>query len=255
MLHISPISSREMRSLDYKVKKSVEISQAVRKYIFDMDPNDLEKVDKYDEMITQLKQKYNLPSTDRNDQLRILSVLPQSMSARKISEEFNAPRYMVKQMKKLVAEEGILCTTEARRGHGINETTKQKVIDFYDSDDISRAMPGTNDFVSELQNGRKERVQKRLLMMSLSEAYNIFQESCQDIKVGFTLFTQLRPKHCVLLDKTGTHNVCVCTIHENVNLMHNCVKMVSLSEIFESMMCDPSIRTTECFSVLAKIAL
>lgn len=100
MLHISPISSREMRSLDYKVKKSVEISQAVRKYIFDMDPNDLEKVDKYDEMITQLKQKYNLPSTDRNDQLRILSVLPQSMSARKISEEFNAPRYMVKQMKK-----------------------------------------------------------------------------------------------------------------------------------------------------------
>lgn len=66
------------------MKKSVEISQAVRKYIFDMDPNDLEKVDKYDKMITQLKQKFLLPSTDRNDQLRVLSVLPQSMSVGKI---------------------------------------------------------------------------------------------------------------------------------------------------------------------------
>lgn len=85
------------------------------------------------------------------------------------------------------------------------------VKEFFDKDEISRPMPGSNDFVSEHHNGKKVQVQKRLLMMSLKEAYAIFEETCKEINIGFTVFTQMRPKHCILLDNTGTHNVCVCT--------------------------------------------
>ena len=39
------------------------------------------------------------------------------------------------------------------------------------------------------------------------------------IKVGLFKFADFRPKHCVLAGASGTHSVCVCTIHQNVKLM------------------------------------
>ena len=35
----------------------------------------------------------------------------------------------------------------------------------------------------------------------------------------FQAFAELRPKHCILAGASGTHAVCVCTIHQNVKLM------------------------------------
>lgn len=236
-----------MRSANYSVKKSKEISKAVRKNLFGMDPDDADKVEAFDEIMIQLKEKFNLPTTSRSDQLKVLSVLPKSWSVNKIVSEFNTSHHTVKQMKTLVRAQGILCTTESRSGHGITDGDRQKVVEFYDSDDISRSMPGTNDYVSEIRNGKKEHIQKRLIMMSLKEAYMIFEEKCKGVKVGFTSFTQLRPKHCILLDSTGTHNVCVCTIHENIKLMINSVKFDSQDEIIDKILCSVPIRTTDCF--------
>ena len=39
------------------------------------------------------------------------------------------------------------------------------------------------------------------------------------MKIGLSKFAELRPKECVLAGASGTHNVCVCTIHQNVKLM------------------------------------
>lgn len=233
--------------MEYRARKCDEITRAVRQKIFGMEATDINKADAFDEIIAQLKEKFSSPTTDRNDKLRILSVLPKSWSSNKIKEEFNAPSYMVKQMKNLVREQGILCTAGARRGHGISEADKQTVINSFDSEDLSRPMAGTNDFVSEFRNGRKEQVQKRLLMMSLKEAYMIFEETCRDVKIGFTLFTQLRPKHCILLDSKGTHSVCVCTIHENVKLMNNCLGILSQIDISEKILCNVPTRGPECY--------
>ena len=33
------------------------------------------------------------------------------------------------------------------------------------------------------------------------------------------LVLELRPKHCILAGTSGTHSVCVCTIHQNVKLI------------------------------------
>ena len=38
-------------------------------------------------------------------------------------------------------------------------------------------------------------------------------------KVGLSKIAKLGPKECVLAGATGTHSVCVCTIHKNVKLM------------------------------------
>lgn len=181
--------------------------QVIRQDVFQVDSVDM-NADSFDEIIAQLKDKFS-SDVDRDIKLKVLSVLPRSWSVYNITKEFKAPKYMVQQVKKLVSDQGILCSTTARSGHGISESSKQTIIEFYNNDDISRPMPGVNDFVSVLLDGKKEHVQKRLLMMSLKEAFMIFEETHKETKIGFTVFTQMRPIHCILLDSKGTHN-CVC---------------------------------------------
>ena len=56
---------------------------------------------------------------------------------------------------------------------------------------------------------------------NLREVYHEFKGQFPAQKVGFSKFADLRPKHCVLAGASGTHSVCVCTIHQNVKLMIN----------------------------------
>ena len=47
-----------------------------------------------------------------------------------------------------------------------------KVKEFFERDDVSRLCPGKKDCVSvKLEDGRKEKVQKRLLFSNLKEIY------------------------------------------------------------------------------------
>ena len=83
--------------------------------------------------------------------------------------------------------------------------------------------------------------------MSLKEAFTIFKERYPNHTMGFTSFTMLRPKHCKLLDSKGTHNVCVCTIHENVKLMLKSIKAINQEEIMDKLLCNSAERTDQCF--------
>ena len=59
------------------------------------------------------------------------------------------------------------------------------------------------------------------MLCNLKEAYQQFRTEFPEVNVGFSKFAELRPKECVLAGASGTHCVCVCTIHQNVKLMLN----------------------------------
>ena len=80
-------------------------------------------------------------------------------------------------------------------------------------------MPGKKDFVSIKHGDRRVHVQKRLILNNLKEVYQQFKGKHPLEKIGFSKFAELRPKHCVLAGASGTHAVCVCTIHQNIKLM------------------------------------
>ena len=80
-------------------------------------------------------------------------------------------------------------------------------------------MPRMKDCVSVRINDKKVLVQKRLILCNLNELYAEFQSEHEGTIIGFTKFTKLRPKHCVFAWSSGTHSVCVCVHHENVQLM------------------------------------
>ena len=79
------------------------------------------------------------------------------------------------------------------------------------------------------EDGEKVTKQRRLLLCNLSEAYNIFKRDNPNVNVGFTKFTTLRSKECILaLNNHGTHSVCVCMYHQNDKLMFHPTKKLNV---------------------------
>jgi len=179
------------------------------------------------EIVQQLKEKFT--SASRSEKVQILTVLPKSWSIRKVQTEFDAANYMVRKAKQLVEEKGILATPNPKPGHTLPQITIDIVTNFYESDENSRMMPGRKDFVSIRKEEGRVHIQKRLVLCNLKELYRLFKESFLHVAIGFSKFAELRPKHCILAGASGTHCVCVCTIHQNVILRMVEVKLSNLA--------------------------
>ena len=119
----------------------------------------------------------------------------------------------------LVREKGVLTSPDPKLSHSLPSVTVKQVTDLYESDEVSRMMPGKKDFVSVRQEGKRIHVQKRLVLNNLTEVYRMFKDAFPGQKNWLSKFTELRPPHCALAGASGTHSVCVCTIHKNVKLM------------------------------------
>ena len=62
-------------------------------------------------------------------------------------------------------------------------------------------------------------VQKRLLLFSPKETYELFRDEFSHVKISLSKFQELREKNIILPSARGVHKVCVCTHHQNVKLM------------------------------------
>ncbi|XP_060767405.1 uncharacterized protein LOC132874927 [Neoarius graeffei] len=107
----------------------------------------------------------------------------------------------------LAEESGIVAKSVISPGkmnRGISDETKQQVVDFYLSDEISWQAPGLKDHTiicTKDDKGVKQKtyVQSRYMLTSLSEAYQIL---CQetDIEISRSKFCDLRPKNVKLYE-------------------------------------------------------
>ncbi len=199
------------------VEDKIEKLTKTMKELFIDDTTDIVKTDE-SEIILQLKEKFQT-TTKRSEQLQILTVLPGSWTKKRIQNEFGVSEYMARKCKQLVREKGVLSSPDPMPGPSLPSETVEIVTTFYQSDEISRIMPGKKDYVSVRQEGGRVHVQKRLILSNLKEVYCSFKDAFPDKKIGFSKFAELRPQHCFLAGASGTHSVCVCTIHQNMKLM------------------------------------
>lgn len=84
---------------------------------------------------------------------------------------------------------------------------------------MSSKMPGMNDKITIKVAGESVVFQKRLINGNLKDIFQKFRNENLDTKICFAKFASLRPKHCVLASSCGTHTVCVCPTHENMQLI------------------------------------
>ena len=215
------------RSTKYSKEKIGKITTAIQKVATSGLQSD-EDVDDQAEMIEQHKERFH-STTERSEKVQILTVLPQSWSIRRVQGEFGASDYMIRKAKDLVKEKGILSTPNPKLGNPLAQHKTELVWKFYESDEVSRMMPRRKDYVSVKQGDQRTHVQKRLVLNNMKEAYQLFKEKYPTEKIGFSKFAELRPKYCVLAGASGTHSVCVCTIHQNVKLMILGAKLPELS--------------------------
>lgn len=245
----------------YRTEKIRSISDAIKKNIFgfvtsaiDSDEDD-ENDDDGQYVLNALQKRFN-NTIDRTVKVQILSVVHQ-WSYRKIVKHFpSATHHMISVAKQTAIEKDILSGPNPKSHPGLDENVLNLVVAFYNSDEYSRVMPGQKDFVSVKIDGKRNHMQKRLILNNLKELYQAFKDTNPDVKCSFSKFATLRPKYCILAGASGTHSVCVCAIHENVKLLIEGANIKSVTanteevisdyhDCFKKMVCDSP--STNCY--------
>lgn len=185
-------------------------------------------------LFTELTNKYSSLSSHDPLRVRILTVAPLSWSINKIAKEFQTSKRMARKAKKLKKEGGTLAETILKNRQRLPTSIIEEVDGFFNNDLNGRILGGQKNVVSEIIDGERRSVPKRLMFLDLRGLYIKFIDDFPNDKIGFSTFCKLRPKHCVLIGSSGTHCVCVCIIHENCKLMLEALDIQSLTKASNS---------------------
>ena len=81
--------------------------------------------------------------------------------------------------------------------------------------------------------------QKCLVLCNLRDMYADFKEKYPHVKLGFSKFCTFWPKWCVLAGSSGTHSVCVCSIHQNAILLVDAIYWdITYKDLISKIVCD-----------------
>lgn len=149
------------------------------------------------------------PQSSRKAVSRVRCTLPKSPTRRR------------EVVKRLAEEEGLVkkIPKSNSNGHALSQETKEVVEKFYCDDLISRIYADTRKSKKVIKpDGTKERVQKRLLLYNLHDAYRLFKQKNSEVTIGVSKFCDLRPAFVETVSEKDL-TVCCCPYHENFAYM------------------------------------
>ncbi|CAF1567393.1 unnamed protein product [Rotaria magnacalcarata] len=128
-----------------------------------------------------------------------------------------------------------------REQRSLANALKELVIKFYNRDDVSYQMPGKRDCIIVENDGKKITLQKRILLYSIRETYQLFigDKNDPNINLSKTSFSDLRPLN-ILVQSHMSHRSCLCVYHESINLL--------LKALSKQIQC-PDLNTLQTFSL------
>ena len=229
---VSPIkrsSSMSMLQIDSKIKKKVKLlNESLNASERDELQISMLKSSSLDFIVEQLKQKFH-NEINISQKIKLLTLVPVHWTIQETINEFKTTQYMVKQARALRDVKGILGerSTDIKNPKKLNTKVVNQIVNFYEDDSNSRLLPGVKDYISIKTVDGRQHIQKRLMLCNLLELYQKWLEESKSngiVKVGLTSFALLRPQHCIVAGKSGTHTVCVCIEHQNPNLMVKSLK-------------------------------
>ncbi|XP_065652547.1 uncharacterized protein LOC136079843 [Hydra vulgaris] len=206
----------KMVSLAYNIKETF-LTTEIKSPILN---NNINNDHDLDILMYEIKNK--ISETDSYcHKVQMLTLAPKSWKRKKISSYFEVSEYLVRTARKVKNENGILSLPGKKTGNPLSPETVNLVINFYQSDEFSRMMPGKKDYVSIKKN---QHVQKRLLLLNLNELHVAFKKDYPNVKVSLSKFCTLKPKWCITTNTSGTHNVCVCIHHQNTKFLIDAIR-------------------------------
>ena len=211
ILEVSPLKKKLLENKTGMAVKLNRVQHSIRQHL-NLEPNHSTTEDDAG-FIEALCTRYRT-AADRNEKYKILTSVPSQWSAWRISKTFACSYTIAREALKLRQLFGPGSCPGLKEGHRIPSDVKQKVTEFYTAQDISRELPGRKDCVTVRTGGLREVKQKRLLLLSLREAYAAFREEQPECSLGFSTFASLRPREVVLPGKIfqilRSHQKCIC---------------------------------------------
>lgn len=144
-MKIPPIDDSHFDNADYQTNLLSKMIKRLTKLFFKKTSDRFVN----DKIVEQLKKRMKEKTTSYNMKIKLLSVLPKEWSRNKIKKIVgdSVTMYMIRKTNELVAKEWILCETTKKIGSKtLSEDTVKKVIEFYNSDEITRDTPGKRDY-------------------------------------------------------------------------------------------------------------
>lgn len=254
LLGCSPVkyvSSRD--SIAYGKRKLDEVYTAVKEKfsnVLNIEGEDIsrqtteckcQKGKDLDRLMHMIKAK--IEHSDKEVQLKLLTLVPESWTIKEIQEFFSVSNSMARKSKQLRDVKGLLPEISKKKGRAINVDIANSVKEFFQNDEFSRMCPGKKEFVSVKIDGRRQHKQKRLLLLNLKELHLEFKKA-KNVEISFSKFCELRPKWCVPVGSaSGVHSVCVCEYHQNAKLITAAIPDVSdYKQLLYLIVCDPENR-------------
>ena len=144
-------------------------------------------------------------------QVKVLAQIVQDLSPRKRKAVIDLCGGNSKRRKEYDKE-------RKKRSDAVTDEEIQVVQDWYQRDDISRMLPGKKDYVSvKLPSGKREHRQKRLLLLKIGEAHELFTEET-DLEISKSKFAELQPPQLITISAFD-QEVCICKYHEHIDLL------------------------------------
>lgn len=106
----------------------------------------------------------------------------------------------------------------------LTDLDKQRMIDFYISDEYSRQLPDMKNVKVLNNQTEKELKFKNDCCLLTSTGFTPstkkkFKDTIGVKTFGLSVIADQRPKYVITIGSSGTNSVCVCIYHQNVKLM------------------------------------
>ncbi len=178
------------------------------------------KCDDCAELTNDLTKKY-VESRNKKERFQVATCLPRNLSIQKVMSVLNVSIDIAKKISKLRNEQGAFSFIEPKYRQMVSKSTIEKVKEYYLSPLYSKILPGQYDtvFSDKDVDGKKERVAKQLMLITLTELHAEFIQQNPHNPISLSEFSKNRPRQCRWVWNKGHHRNCTCIVHENFKLL------------------------------------
>ncbi|KZS05303.1 Uncharacterized protein APZ42_031547 [Daphnia magna] len=166
---ISPIAELDRSNSERRLRICSDVLDKVKRNVLETEDLSLFNANDYKELLDAVRVKINL-SKNGSERLSLLTLATHSWTHEQTSDFFGVSKYSATQAADLKIRIGILAQAPKKRS--LSDEEKARIIDFYTSDEYSRQLPGMKNVKSVKQlNGKRMKIQKRLLLVNIKELY------------------------------------------------------------------------------------
>ena len=128
----------------------------------------------------------------------------------------------------------------------LDEDTKNLVKDFYFQTNIVYTSPGVKDVMTVWEGGKKTKLRRYYLELTVNEVFALFKEKYPDVKVGKSKFFQLKPPNVLHMSKSPKDQ-CKCVLHENFRLLLAPFKINVDKDFWPTVLCNSTHLSSACW--------